>query len=69
VIPGVSATLSVVNLMKLLDRAVEKDDPSAALIPDSRAGVTGFMFPVPKNKLRRYANANHGRVDLFGSHR
>jgi len=64
-IPHVSATLSVVDLVKLLNRAVEEDDPAAFRIPDSRAAVAELMFLIPKNKLRRYANANHSEVNLL----
>ncbi len=63
--PGVSTTLSVVDLIKVLNRAVEKDDPAAERVPDSRRSVADLMFMIPKNKLRRFANTNHSKVNLL----
>ncbi len=62
---GVTATLSAVDLIKMLNRAVERDDPSAFRVPDTRAEVAELMFLIPKNKLRRYANANHSKANLL----
>jgi predicted RND superfamily exporter protein len=63
-LPAVSATLSVVDMIRLLNRAVERDDPAALRIPDTREGVAELMFLIPKNTLRRYANANHSKANL-----
>jgi len=62
---GVTATLSAVDLIKMLNRAIERDDPDAFRVPDTRAEVAELMFLIPKNKLRRYANANHSKANLL----
>jgi uncharacterized protein len=63
-VPGVSATLSVVDLLAVLHRAVERDDPAAERLPETRNEVADLLFLIPKNKLRRFANTNHSRVNL-----
>lgn len=63
-LPGVSATLSVVDLVEVLNRVVEKGDPQAERIPDTRGEVADILFLIPKNKLRRFANADHSRVNI-----
>jgi predicted RND superfamily exporter protein len=63
-VPGVSATLSVVDLVEVLNRAIEKDDPAAERIPDTRGEVAELMFLIPKKRLRRFANANHSRTNI-----
>jgi len=62
---GVSATLSVVDLIEILNRVVEKDDPKAERIPDSRGEVADLVFMIPKGKLRRFANSNHSGVNIL----
>ncbi|MEO6026305.1 MAG: MMPL family transporter [Candidatus Binatia bacterium] len=64
-VPGVSATLSVVDLLAIMHRATERDDPAAERLPDTRNEIADLMFMIPKNKLRRFANANHSRVNLL----
>jgi hypothetical protein len=64
-VPGVSATLSVVDLLAILHRAVERDDPAFETLPTTRKEVADLLFLIPKNKLRRFANTNHSRVNLL----
>jgi len=64
-VPGVSATLSVVDVLAIMHRAIERDDPAAERLPTTRNEIADLMFMVPKNKLRRFANANHSRVNLL----
>ncbi len=64
-VPGVSATLSVVDLLAVLHRAVERDDPVFETPPGTREEIADLLFMIPKNKLRRFANANHSRVNLL----
>ncbi len=64
-VPGVSATLSIVDLLAVLHRAVERDDPAFETLPTTRAEIADLLFLIPKNKLRRFANANHSRVNLL----
>jgi predicted RND superfamily exporter protein len=62
---GVSATLSVVDLIEILNRVVERDRPEAERIPDSRGEVADLVFMIPKSKLRRFANSNHSGVNIL----
>jgi len=62
---GVSATLSAVDLVSVLNRALEKDDPAAERIPATRGEVAELLFLVPKNKLRRFASSNHSKVNIL----
>jgi uncharacterized protein len=64
-LPGVGTTVSAVDLISALNRAVERDDPKAERIPDSRAEITELLFLVPKTKLRRFMNANHSMANLL----
>ncbi len=64
-IPGVDATLSVVDLIAVLNRALEKNDPGAERIPDTRAQAAELLFLVPKKKLRRFANSDHSKANLL----
>lgn len=64
-VPGVSATLSVVDLLAVLNRAVERDAPEAERLPTTRSEIADLLFLIPKNKLRRFANTNHSRVNLL----
>ena len=63
-VPGVSRTLSFLDTLRVLNRAVEGDDPAEERIPDSRAGVTELLFMIPKGELGRFANVDHSRVNL-----
>lgn len=64
-VPGVSTTLSVVDLLAVLNRAMERDDPAAERVPDTREDVANLLLLVPKAKLRRFANTNQSRVNLL----
>jgi predicted RND superfamily exporter protein len=57
--------MSAVDLVAILNRAVEKDDPAAERIPATREQVAELMFLIPKNKLRRFANSNHSKANLL----
>ena len=63
-IPGVVATVSLVDFVRKLNRAVERGDPAAFSIPASRGEVAELVFMVPKATLRRFANSNHSRVNI-----
>ena len=64
-VPGVSTTLSVVDLVSVLNRALERDEPAAERVPDTREEIANLLLLVPKAKLRRFANTNHSRVNLL----
>jgi predicted RND superfamily exporter protein len=61
---GVRHVLSSVDLVKVANRAMENDDPSAERIPDTRGQVAEVTFMLPKDKLRRFSTSNHSSVNL-----
>ncbi len=64
-LPGVAATISMVDPLKLLNRALEHGDPAQERIPDSREEVSDLVFMVPKNEMRRFANSNHSAANVL----
>ena len=63
-IPEVSATLSLVDFVAVVNRALERDDPAAERVPDTRAAVSEIVFLLPKAKIRRFVNANQSRANV-----
>lgn len=63
-VDGVSATTSIVDLLKRANRVFEKDDPSFERIPDTRGEVADVMFLLPKGEARRFVNSNHSRANI-----
>ena len=63
-IEGVSRTLSLLDTLRVLNRAIEADDPAQERIPESRAAVTELLFLVPKGELARFTNVDHSRANL-----
>ncbi len=63
-LPGTSHTASLVDTLRALNRAIERDDPTQEKLPDSRAGVTELLQLTPKDEVSRLVNANHSRVNL-----
>ncbi len=61
---GVDTTLSVADFVRRLNRAIEFDDPAAAVIPDTRGLVAEVLFLIPKDVARRYVTSNHSAVNL-----
>ncbi len=64
-VPGVSASISVADILRQLNRAMERDDPAEERIPDHRGEVSDLVFMVPKDQMRRFANSNHSAVNLL----
>jgi predicted RND superfamily exporter protein len=64
-VPGVSRTVSFLDTLRLLNRAVEGDDPAAERIPDTREEVTELLYMVPKGELGRLMNVDHSRANLL----
>ncbi len=64
-VEGVDAAISVADIVKRVNRVMEQGDPQAERIPDTRGEITEALFLVPKSDLRRYANANHSRVNVL----
>ncbi|MGH0032690.1 MAG: efflux RND transporter permease subunit [Myxococcota bacterium] len=63
-LPGVSRTLSFLDTLRVLNRAVSGDDPAAERIPDTRAGVTELFFMLPKSDLQRFATIDQSAANL-----
>jgi predicted RND superfamily exporter protein len=64
-LPGVAATISMADPLRLLNRAFERDDPAAERIPDSREEVSDLVFMVPKADMRRFATSNHSAANVL----
>jgi predicted RND superfamily exporter protein len=64
-VPGVSRTASFLDTLRLLNRAIEADDPAAERIPDTREEVTELIFMVPKGELGRLTNVDQSRINLL----
>jgi len=63
-VEGVSRTLSFLDSMRVLNRALHADDPAAEKIPETRPGITELLFMIPKNELQRFTTVNHGRSNI-----
>ena len=63
-LPGVSRTLSFVDTLRVLNRAVGGDDPAEERIPDTRGAVAELLFMLPKSDLQRFATVDHGSANL-----
>ena len=63
--PHVSRTLSLVDTVRVMNRALERDDPAAERLPDTRAETAELIFLAPKGHLERFTNADHSRANLW----
>ena len=63
--PHVSRTLSLVDTVRVMNRALEQDDPAQARIPDTRAGIAELLFLAPKGHLQSFTNVDHSRANLW----
>ncbi len=64
-LPGVTSVASVVDLVKTARQALERGDPAAARIPDTRLETAELVFLIPKEKLRAFATSNHSSANLL----
>jgi hydrophobe/amphiphile efflux-3 (HAE3) family protein len=64
-LPGVSHTVSLVDTLRAMNRAVEGGDPAAERIPDQRAAVTELLQLAPKDEMQRFVNVNASRANLW----
>jgi predicted RND superfamily exporter protein len=64
-LPGASRTLSFVDTLRILNRAVSADDPAEERIPDTRAGVAELLFLLPKGDLARFATVDQAEANLI----
>jgi predicted RND superfamily exporter protein len=65
VAPHVGRTISLVDTVRVMNRALEKDDPAESRIPDTRAGAAELLFLAPKGHLETFTNADHSRSNLW----
>jgi predicted RND superfamily exporter protein len=63
--PHVSRTLSLVDTVRVMNRALEQDDPAQARVPDTRAGIAELLFLAPKGHLQSFTNVDHSRANLW----
>lgn len=63
--PHVSRTSSMADMLRVVNRAVERDDPKEERIPDSRAGVSELLQLAPKAEMGRFTNASHEAANLI----
>ena len=63
--PHVSRTLSLVDTVRVMNRALEQDDPAQERIPDTRAAIAELLFLAPKGHLERFTNVDHSRANLW----
>ena len=63
-IPGVSRSAAITDTLRVMNRAIENDDPAAERIPDDRASVMELFQLAPKDDVARFANVNQSRVNL-----
>jgi predicted RND superfamily exporter protein len=64
-LPGVTAVVSAVDLVKVAHQALENGDPAEARIPDTRGELAELMFMIPKEKLRAFSTSNHSSANLL----
>lgn len=63
-IPSVGRTLSMVDSLRLMNKAMAKGDPNEERIPDTRGAAAELLFMTPKGHLDRYTNVNHSRANV-----
>jgi predicted RND superfamily exporter protein len=64
-LPSVGRTQSLVDTVRVLNRALSRDDPAEERIPPTRGGVAELLFLAPKGHLDRFTNVNHSRANLL----
>jgi predicted RND superfamily exporter protein len=73
-IPGVTRTHSLLDTLRLMNRALARDDPAEERVPDTRGGVAELFFLLPKSDLQRFATVDQSsanvivRTGVVGSH-
>jgi len=63
--PHVSRTLSLVDTVRAMNRALEQDDPAQERIPETRAAIAELLFLAPKGHLGSFTNVDHSRANLW----
>jgi uncharacterized protein len=62
--PGVSRTLSFLDTMRAVNRALAGGDPAEERIPDSRAAITELFFLLPKDVVHRFVTVDQSSANL-----
>lgn len=63
-IPDVSRTASLADTLRVMNRAIEKDDPAEERIPESRAAVMEMLQLAPKDEMARFTDPTQSAVNL-----
>jgi len=64
-LPGVSHTTSFLDTLRVLNRALSRDDPEEQRVPDSRAAIAELFFMLPKADLQRFATVDQQSANLI----
>jgi hypothetical protein len=64
-LPGVSQTVSLVDQVQVVNRAVREGDPAEARIPDTEGELLELLHLIPKARKRPFANVDHSRANLI----
>ncbi len=63
-LPTVTHSVSIPDLIRAVNKAVNEDDEAFDRIPESEAGVAELMFVIPKNKRRPLINIDQSRSNI-----
>lgn len=63
-VPGVTRTTSAVDTLRVLNRAVERDDPVEERLPPSRAATAELIQLLPKGDTGRLLTVDQARANL-----
>ena len=64
-LPGVSRTHALTDTVRVMNRAMSRDDPAEERIPDTGPQIAELVFMAPKGDLDRYTNSNHSRANVM----
>ncbi len=64
-IPAVTHSVSVADLVRVVNRAIREGNPAEARVPDSIGEVAELMLVIPKAKKRPLLNVDHSRANLL----
>lgn len=63
-IPGVSRSAAITDTLRVMNRAIEGDDPAQERIPEDRSAVMELYQLAPKEEVARFSNVNQSRANL-----
>jgi len=64
-VPGVSHTLSFIDTLRVLNRALSHDDPAQERLPDTRGEAAELFMLLPKSDLARFATVDQSSANLI----